>query len=49
MAFGEGTLYRPEDDDIWISFPPAESSLLTDGWFGVYRKIQGAWKVVGVD
>jgi hypothetical protein len=47
--FGKGTLYKPGDDDIWISFPPAEGSPLNDGWFGVYRKLDGKWKLVGID
>jgi hypothetical protein len=28
---------------------PRPGSTLVDGWFGVYRKIDGEWKVVAFD
>ncbi len=38
-----------KDGDIIIMFPPIEQSLLFDGWSGVYRKIDGNWKIVAGD
>jgi len=41
--------FKCENGDIFIFFLPTEDSLLFDGWFGIYRKINSEWKIVAGD
>ena len=41
--------FNCEKGDLFIFFPPTKDSLLFDGWFGVYRKINNEWKIIAGD
>jgi hypothetical protein len=45
----QGTSFRMQADDLVAYTEPTQNSPLVDGWFGVYRRIEGSWLVVGVD
>jgi hypothetical protein len=35
--------------DIYIIYPPRKGQPLHDGWLGIYRKVNGSWKIVAAD
>lgn len=41
--------FEYQDGDYLAFTPPVPDSALFDGWFGIYRQIDGAWKVVALD
>ena len=38
--------FKYQRGDMLVIFPPAEGSLLKNGWIGVYRKEANMWKIV---
>jgi len=41
--------FIPHDGDILIIYPPQKGSPLYDGFWGIYRKEGGRWKIVASD
>ena len=46
---GGGTGFRMIEGDVYVFTPPKTGSPLFDGWFAIYRKIEGKWRVVALD
>lgn len=47
--FFQSDVFELQPDDVSWFAPPSEGSPLFDGWGGLYREIDGDWKMVGGD
>ncbi len=37
------------EGDYMVSFPPKEGSILSDGWYAIFRFDDGSWKIIAGD